>query len=54
MVLVEINSNAILIEPMTSRKDAEMIRAYNILVQRLLAANIHRQKNVLANKISKI
>ncbi len=32
MVLVEIDSNAILVEPMKSRKDAEMIRAYNALL----------------------
>ncbi len=32
MVLVEINRNAILVEPMKSRKDAEMIRAYNALL----------------------
>ena len=32
MVLVEINSNAILVEPMKSHKDAEMIRAYNALL----------------------
>jgi len=35
MVLVEIDSNAILVEPMKSRKDAEMIRAYESLLQRL-------------------
>ena len=44
MVLVEIDSNAILIEPIKSRKDAKMIRAYDVIVQRLLAANIHPQK----------
>ena len=32
MVLVEIGSNTIPIEPMKSRKDADMIRAYNVLV----------------------
>jgi hypothetical protein len=32
MVLVEINSNAILAEPMKSRKDVEMIQAYNALL----------------------
>ena len=52
MVLVEIDSNAILVEPMKSRKDAEMIRAYDVLVQRLQHANIHPQKHVLDNEIS--
>ncbi len=32
MVLVKINSNAILVEPMKSCKDAEMIRAYSTLL----------------------
>ena len=31
MVMVNINSNGILVEPMKSRKDAEMIRAYKNL-----------------------
>jgi hypothetical protein len=52
MVLVEIDSNAILVEPMKSRKDAEMIRAYDVLVQRLQQANIHPRKHVLDNEIS--
>ncbi len=33
MVIVEIDSNAILVEPMKSCKDAEMIRAYDALLQ---------------------
>lgn len=33
MVMVEIDSNAILVEPMTSRNDNEMIRAYDSLVK---------------------
>ncbi len=32
MVMVEIDSNAILVEPMKSHKDEEMIRAYNALL----------------------
>jgi hypothetical protein len=32
MVMVEINSNAILVEPMKNCKDAEMIQAYNKLL----------------------
>jgi len=52
MVLIEIDSNAILVEPMKSRKDAEMIRAYDVLVQQLQQANIHPRKHVLDNEIS--
>ncbi len=32
MVMVEIDSNAILVEPMKSHKDEEMIRTYNTLL----------------------
>jgi hypothetical protein len=53
MVLVKIDSNEILVEPMKSRKDAEMIQAYDVLVKRLQQANIHPRKHVLDNKISK-
>ena len=35
MVMVKMDSNAILVEPMKSRKDEEMIRAYNALLLRL-------------------
>ena len=35
MVMVGIDSNAILVEPMKSRKDEEMIRAYDALLARL-------------------
>ena len=32
MVMVKIDSNAIHVEPMTGRKDVEMIRAYDALI----------------------
>jgi len=51
-VLVEIDSNAILVEPMQSQKDADMIRAYDVLVKRLQQVNIHPWKHILDNKIS--
>ena len=35
MVMMEINSNTILVEPMKSRKDEEVIRAYSALLLRL-------------------
>jgi hypothetical protein len=40
MVLVEINSNAILVELMKSRKDAEMIQGYSALLLQLKKAGI--------------
>ena len=52
MVMVEIDSNAILVEPMKSRKDAEMIRAYNSLMLRLKRAGITVKKHVLDNEVS--
>jgi hypothetical protein len=51
MVLVKIDSNAILVEPMRSRKDAEMIRAYNALVLRLKREGIIPKKHVLDNEV---
>jgi hypothetical protein len=55
MVMVEIDSNAILVEPMKSRKDQEMIRAYyDALVKRLQRAGIKPKKHVLDNEISEI
>ena len=35
MIMVEIDSSAILVEPMKIQKDAKMIRAYNALLLRL-------------------
>jgi hypothetical protein len=52
MVMVEIDSNAILVEPMKSRKDKEMIRAYDTLVKRLQRVGIRPKKHVLDNEIS--
>ena len=52
MVLVEIDSNAILVEPMSSRKDQEMIRAYDALVNRLKRVGCTPKKHVLDNEIS--
>ena len=52
MVMVEIDSNAILLEPMKIRKEAKMIRAYNALLLRLKRAGIVPKKHVLDNKVS--
>jgi hypothetical protein len=51
MVLVKINSNAILIEPMKNCKDAEMIQAYNALLLQLTRASIFPKKHVLDNEV---
>jgi hypothetical protein len=52
MVMVEIDSNVSLIEHMKSRKDEDMIRAYNALLLRLNQAGIVPKKHVLDSKVS--
>ncbi len=52
MVMVEIDSNAILIEPMKSRKDEEMIQGYNALLLQLKRAGIVPKKHVLDNEVT--
>ena len=52
MVMVEIDSNAILVKPMKSCKDAEIIRAYDVLLNQLKQAGIAPKKYVLDNKVS--
>jgi hypothetical protein len=53
MVMVEIDSNAILVEPMKNRKDAKMIRAYNALLLQLKQASNVPKKHVLDNEVFK-
>ena len=52
MVMVEIDSNAILVEPMKSRKDAEMVRAYRVMMARLKRAGIVPKKHIMDNEVS--
>jgi hypothetical protein len=52
MVMVEIDSNAILVEPLTSRKDVELTRAYRTLMLRLKRAGIVPKKHILDNEVS--
>jgi len=48
--MVEIDSNTILVEPMKSHKDEEMICAYNALLLRLKRVGIVPKKHVLDKK----
>ncbi len=50
--MVEIDRNAILVEPMKNHKDDKMIRAYNALLLRLKRASIFPKKHVLDNEVS--
>ncbi len=52
MIMVEIDSSAILVKPMKSQKDAEMIGAYNALLLRLRQAGIVPKKYVMDNEVS--
>ena len=52
MVMVDIDSSGILVKPMKSRKDPEMIRAYQTLMMQLKHANIIPKKHVLDNEVS--
>ncbi len=51
MVMVKINSNAILVGPMKNCKDAKMIWAYNALLLRLKQAGIVPKKHALDNVV---
>ncbi len=50
--MVEIDSNAILVEPMNNCKDAKMLRAYNGLLLQLKPAGIIPKKHVLDKEVS--
>jgi len=52
MVMVEIDSNAILAEPLSSHKDTELTRSYRELMLRLKLAGIVPKKHVLDNEVS--
>ena len=52
MVMVEIDSSCILVEPIKNRKDAELTRAYEKLILRLKQAGVTPRKHVLDNEIS--
>ncbi len=52
MVMVEVDSNAILVETMKICKDAKMIRAYKTLLLQLKWASIVPKKHVLDNEVS--
>jgi hypothetical protein len=53
MVMVEVDSNAILVEPLKSRKDAKLICGYKSLLLRLQQAGIVPRKHVMDNESPK-
>jgi hypothetical protein len=50
MVLVEIDSNYIAMEPMRSRETAEMIKVYETMMERLKSTGIQPKKQILDNE----
>ena len=52
MVLVEIDSSAILVEPIKNGSNTELTRAYSTLMSRLHKAGVAPRKHVLDNEIS--
>ena len=53
MVMVEVDSNPILVDPLKSHKVAELICGYKSLLLQLQRAGIVPRKHVMDNKISK-
>jgi hypothetical protein len=52
MVMVKVDSNAILLEPLKSRHDHELMRANDTLVTRLIRCGVQPKKHVLDNEIT--
>ena len=51
MVMVDIDRNAILAEPLNSRNDAEVTRAYQTMMLQLNQESIERRKHILDNQV---
>ena len=52
MVMVEIDSNAILVEPIKNRKYEELTREYRVIMLRLRRVVMIQRKHVLGNELS--
>jgi hypothetical protein len=52
MVMVEIDSNAILVKPINSRNNHDLARAYRVLMTCLQHAEIVPKKHILDNEVS--
>ena len=51
MVMVEIDSNEILVEPLKSRKDPEPTQAYKTMMLQLKHADMVPKKHILDNEV---
>ena len=52
MVMVEVNSNVILVEPMSSRRDKKMQHTYLSLLKHVKAAGIEPKRHFLDDQCS--
>ena len=52
MFMVEIDSNAIMVDPIKNRTDAELTRAYRAMMLHLKQVGIISQKHILENEVS--
>ena len=52
MVMVEIDSNRILVKPINNHKDEELMGAYQKILLRLLRAGIIPKNHILDNEVS--
>ena len=52
MVMVDIESNAILVEPLKIRNDADLTRAYLTMILQLKRSGIVPRKHILENEVS--
>ena len=52
MVVVELDSDTILVEPMKNRTSKEMIQAYQVLVDRLKTSGVYPKHHMLHNESS--
>ena len=52
MVMVEIDSTAILVDPLNSRKDPESTRVYQEMMLQLKGVEIIPKKHILDNEVS--
>jgi hypothetical protein len=53
MILYYIDGSYIMMEPMKSRHENEMIRAHKVLIERLKSRSFYPKKQMLDNEISK-
>ena len=52
MVMYDLDSNAVLVEPLRNKTSGEMVAAYQLLVDRLTSAGFEPKMHILDNEIS--